>query len=159
MDDFKLAIKLATKRLVEKAGGVLAAQAATNYSSTSWSNSYRLEHDATAPIPHILSLEDFVGRPVVTREMARVQGYDLVPIAAQTPKEVNFDAALLSATKELGDAISVLAGRNHFEDLAVYQRAEWEALEAREASQRLLDEVRRRRPGHRAALRLAEDAE
>lgn len=155
MSDETTVIKQATLRLVKKAGGVKAAESLLDYSSTSVANSYSLDHSCTLQAHFIVTLEQFAGVPVVTREMARMQGYELHPIAGQVSHHEGFDALLLSAAKELGEAIGELQGRNHFDCMAVYHRAEKEALEAAQAAQLILDEVRRRDPRKRAQLRVA----
>ena len=153
MNDERTLLKQATLRLVKKVGGVEAAEGVLGYSKTSISNAYSLNHDCTMPMPHVLTLEQYVGVPVVTRELARMQGFDLTPSDGQMPRETDLNGLLLRIYRETGEATTALQDRNHFDSTAEFHLAKREAVDVLRAAERLVDEVRRRDPGKNAPLR------
>ncbi len=140
------ALKAATRHAVKMAGGCESAAQVVNRSKSSLSNYGNPDKSDCIPIDAVLDLEQDIGEPAVTRSLARLQGYSLVPNDDKPPHVSSLDELLLDAAKELGEAVDVIRGREQF-DFADYTRAEKEAREAVDAAQRVLDEVQKRRPG------------
>ena len=140
------ALKAATRHAVKMAGGCESASQVVGRSKSSLSNYGHKDKPDCIPVDVVLDLEQDIGEPAITRSLAKLQGYSLVPNGDTPTRESNLDALLLDATKELGEAVDVIRGREQF-DFADYTRAEKEAREAVDAAQRVLDEVQKRRPG------------
>lgn len=78
-DDRKAKIKAATRKLVTQAGGQESAAQVCRVNAASLSF-YGLPHrDQFIPADAIADLERDVGLPLVTRVLAELAGYDLVP--------------------------------------------------------------------------------
>jgi len=78
-DERKAKIKAATRKLVTQAGGVESAAQVCRVTGASLSY-YGLPHrDQFIPADAIADLENDVGLPLVTRVLAELAGYDLVP--------------------------------------------------------------------------------
>jgi hypothetical protein len=79
-------LKRRTDQLIDACGGLVAASAETRAGKSSLANyADSREHGAAcnlwAPIDIIADLEKAAGEPLVTRELARLSGYDLLPMA------------------------------------------------------------------------------
>lgn len=102
------ALRAHTRRLVIAAGGVDAAALITRAGKSSLSL-YGAEGNGDKPNPYIpadvvADLEKDVGEPMVTRELARIAGFELVPLAARC-SEGNGDPAhmVLRINREMGE--------------------------------------------------------
>ena len=76
-------LKTAFRRLVSRCGGPKAAAEWTRVGFTALNAHYSVRDECREiypPADVIADLEHACGDPVLTREMARVQGYDLVPM-------------------------------------------------------------------------------
>lgn len=78
-------LKRRTDQLIDSCGGLVAASAETRAGKSSLANyADSREHGAAtnlwAPIDVIIDLEKAAGEPLVTKEMARLAGYDLIPM-------------------------------------------------------------------------------
>ncbi len=74
-----LALKAAARRLIGSAGGLEAAANVTRVSKASLGFYTQPTHDQHMPADVIADLEADIGDPVITRELARLSGYALVP--------------------------------------------------------------------------------
>lgn len=155
MSDEITALKAATHAAIKAAGGFENAENVTGYSKSSLHNAQSLDQTCTIPTGHALALEQFVGSPYITRAMARMQGYELHPIAGQRPTVESLDDLLLRTTKELGEAVAAVQGKDRFESMACFHVAEKEVTDLLRVAQTLVDEVRRRDPRKLAELREA----
>lgn len=153
MNDEITALKAATHAAIKAAGGLENAENVTGYSKASLSNAQSLSQSCTIPTGHALSLEEFVGSPFITRAMARAQGYELHPVAGQNTTVENLDDLLLRTTKELGEAVEAVRGKDRFASMACFHAAEKEVADLLGVVQALMDEVRRRDPRKLAQLR------
>ena len=102
------AIRERTGALVEAAGGCVAAAHDTRVGAP-WLSRYGNPHEsAFAPVDVIADLEARSGEPVVTRKLAELAGYVLVPVAtAGGARDLMRHLSVIS--KEGGDAVSGLA--------------------------------------------------
>lgn len=153
MNDEITALKAATHAAIKAAGGLENAENVTGYSKASLSNVQSLSHTCTIPAGHALALEQFVGSPYITRAMARCQGYELRPIDGQAPRVESLDDLCLHITKELGEAVSAVQGKDRFDSVACFHVAEKEVVDLLRVAQTLVDEVRRRDPRKLSELR------
>ncbi|GEM_PF-6978470 len=78
-----LALKAAARRLVERAGGLEASASITRVNKTTIGACTQATHEWHLAADVILDLEAEVGDPIVTRQLARHAGYELVPIGEQ----------------------------------------------------------------------------
>lgn len=85
--DTYLRLKFRTKNLVALCGGLEAAARGTRVGKSLLANcADHREHgspDQWAPIDVVADLEMAAGMPIVTRELARLAGYDLIPMAGR----------------------------------------------------------------------------
>lgn len=80
------AIKAAVRRLVGRAGGLESAASITRVSHASLGYYGDVNKPGqNMPVDIVADLEKDVGEPVVTRELARLGGYDLVPVTKAAP--------------------------------------------------------------------------
>lgn len=77
------AIKAASRRLVEQAGGVESAATVTRVGKSSLGNYGDVKNDHFIPADAIADLERDIGQPIVTRELARLAGYELRPVQGE----------------------------------------------------------------------------
>lgn len=79
-------LKAVTRRLVERAGGAEVAALATRVAHSQLSAYGSLtERDRFAPVDVVADLERDIGDPLVTRELAGLAGFRLVPIDGAGP--------------------------------------------------------------------------
>lgn len=101
------ALKAATRRLVEMAGGLEPASCVTRVRKTQLSD-YGNPHAAESfmPVDVIFDIEASLGEPVITRELARLQGHVLIAIPGADEGDGVFYRHLSEIGKECGEAIS-----------------------------------------------------
>lgn len=110
----KARAKAVTRDLIKMAGGVeRAAQNCRVCKSAigNYSNVERMEDFMPADV--IIDLEHDVGSPVLTRELALIAGYVLMPII-KVPASCGFGVHLAKVLSETGDVIS--SASKAFED-------------------------------------------
>lgn len=103
-------LRTAFRRLVKAVGGVEAGAGMTRVSKTTLATYYDRNSvpQAWAPMDVIIDLEDAAGEPLVTRELARALGYELVP-AVDEPQSAGM-VDLLRIVAEDSDAGGRFAG-------------------------------------------------
>lgn len=102
-DAQKAGLKATVRRLVKMAGGQDCASMACRASRASIGFYANPGHDQHMPIDVVADLEADVGEPVVTRELARLSGYALVPTTAATSITFDVTRSVLQLTRELGE--------------------------------------------------------
>lgn len=119
------ALKTLTHALIRQAGGIEAAAAGSRVGKSVLAG-YYAPHDAShIPVDVAAELETLVGEPLVTAEMARRQGYALVPVTAQGEGELPECFAKFGAKvgATFGDyAASMADGELTQDERAVLQR-------------------------------------
>jgi hypothetical protein len=115
------ALKAAYRRLVDLAGGLESSATTTRVSKTSLGYYCQATHDQHMPGDAIADLEADVGEPVVTRELARLAGYELVPIGgrAETGDIVVLTLRLDASTAAVSEAVAEMEtdGRREVHEL------------------------------------------
>lgn len=105
-----LALKAATRRLVERVGGVDAAAAVTRVGRSQLSVYGVPDSDQYAPIDIVADLEAEAAAPLVTQALAAAQHLALGPMnAAASAAPVSLLTHVAQLTKELGDVARVAA--------------------------------------------------
>jgi NTP pyrophosphatase (non-canonical NTP hydrolase) len=74
MTEGDLALKAMTRLLIERAGGLDAAAAATRVGRSQLANYYSPHHDQFAPVDVVARLEDIAEEPMLTEELLRRRG-------------------------------------------------------------------------------------
>ena len=95
-------LKFATRRLIEKIGGLKNAVALDGRSDTTFSEYQAGACASFMPIDAVAALEADAGEPVVTRALADLVGFDLVPRSREIPA-LDPAACLRRLTADLGD--------------------------------------------------------
>ena len=142
-----LAIKAATRRLIETAGGQNAAAAATRVGHTSLSRYGHPDAPADfAPVDVIADLEAECGVPIVTRELASLAGFALTPVSA---KQLDSHTAIAGIARESGELLGALAEALRDQHISPVEAAmlteKLDSLEALVASMKA--QVRKALPG------------
>lgn len=78
-DADKAALKAAARRMIKVAGGLESASTACRASKTSLGRFGSIHDEQFIPADVIADLEADVGEPIVSRELARLAGYELTP--------------------------------------------------------------------------------
>ena len=143
-------LKRRTDQLIDACGGLVAASAETRAGKSSLANyadSRGCGAAATlwAPIDIVADLEKVAGEPLVTRELARLAGYDLLPMATvegeltplsdhchhailmgkATSVALAMDADDVRTTEELAEYVSALSeARDYLQDMINKARGE-----------------------------------
>jgi hypothetical protein len=97
------ALKALSRVLIERVGGLDAAQAVLNSSigrgvrRSQLANYYNPHCNQFLPIDLAARLEDVVGEPIVTAELARRAGYVLAPVEGQAGSSLALELAELAA--------------------------------------------------------------
>jgi len=102
-----LTLKAAVRRLVRICGGPHAAAAITRSDTSRLSRFGAPSEAMQAPVDVIADLEAEAGAPLVTRALADLSGYLLVPVPAAAAGEIG-PGELGALAKEAGEAISRL---------------------------------------------------
>jgi hypothetical protein len=107
--DTYLALKGATRQLIEAAGGLRYAAAITGFPMSKLSEAQQTSVlERSLRLDHALELETATGEPCVTRELARLQGLILI-----TPPRFDSDDVFVrhlgAVGKECGEAIAKVA--------------------------------------------------
>jgi hypothetical protein len=142
-------LKRRTEKLINLCGGLVDAAEETRAGKSSLANyADSREHGAAAnlwaPIDVIADLEQAAGEPLVTRELARLAGYDLLPLAGSAdggldPMSDHCQHAVLMA-KATSVALAMDEdGVRTTDELTAYVNA---LSEARDYLQRMLDKAR-----------------
>lgn len=109
LGDDHLVLKAAYRSLLKAAGGpTYAAQEITRTDPARLSRYGNPNEQMFAPIDVIRDLEAHVGEPIVSRVMADLVGFVMVPKRAAT-KSVDFDQHLACIAKELSDLVGGIA--------------------------------------------------
>jgi hypothetical protein len=141
-------LKRRTDQLIDACGGLVAAAEETRAGKSSLANySDSREHGAAAtlwaPIDVIADLEKAAGEPLVTKELARLAGYDLLPMAAAAggfdPLSDHCQHAVLMARATAVALAMDEDGVRTSAELKAYVNA---LSEARDYLQRMLDKAR-----------------
>jgi hypothetical protein len=142
-------LKRRTDRLIDLCGGLIAASEETRAGKSSLSNyADSREHGAGAnlwaPIDIIADLEAAAGEPLVTKELARLAGYELLPLAGATDGELDPMTDHCQHSVLMGKATAVALAMDADrvrapEELKAYVEA---LTEARDHLQRTLDKAR-----------------
>lgn len=105
-------LKVATKALIRAFGGQEAASAETGKSQSQLCQYGLTNTPLFAPIDVVATLEDrthgTAGHPIVTRHMARRQGYALVRLPQAPDGDCDWHRAMGAVSKEVGDIIQRL---------------------------------------------------
>lgn len=112
-------LKTATRRLVDATGGIDPAAASTRVGRATMAQYYSpadRDEAVFVPLDVIADLERVTGEPLVTRQLARLAGFDLVP--AETP--LTSDSAAGDAGNPVQD--SLLLGASLSVRVGEYQR-------------------------------------
>ncbi len=141
-------LKRRTDQLIDSCGGLVAASAETRAGKSSLANyADSRDHGAAAnlwaPIDIIADLEKAAGEPLVTKELARLAGYELLPMATADDKldpmsDHCHHAILMGRATEVAlqmDADDIRTA----DELTAYVDA---LTEARDYLQRMLDKAR-----------------
>ncbi|NFV80021.1 phage regulatory CII family protein [Magnetospirillum aberrantis] len=89
-DESYLSLKALTRRLVGQCGGAEKAALDTRAAESTINGFGNVFHAQFVPVDVLADLECSAGQPTVTRELARLMGYDLVPMdggAAPAPSD------------------------------------------------------------------------
>jgi hypothetical protein len=141
-------LKRRTDQLIDLCGGLVAASAETRAGKSSLANyaDSRERSAATnlwAPIDVIADLEHAAGEPLVTRELARLAGYDLLPMATADdrldPLSDHCHHAVLMARATAVALAMDEDGVRTTDELAAYEDA---LSEARDFLQLMLEKAR-----------------
>jgi hypothetical protein len=144
-------LKRRTDQLIDACGGLVAASAETRAGKSSLANyADSREHGAAtnlwAPIDIVADLEKVAGEPLVTRELARLAGYDLLPMATANdrldPLSDHCQHAILMARATAVALAMDDDGVRTTDELTEYEAA---LLEARDYLQVMLDKARTER--------------
>lgn len=122
------AIRAATRRLVDEAGGTEAAAMVTRVQKSSLSNYGSVNNgEHFIPADAIADLEHDIGKPIVTRELARLAGYELVPVEGKAdPADIVVQILRLDgATADVSVAVAKMEedGRREAHELDAVCRA------------------------------------
>lgn len=107
--DFYLALKGASRLLIEATGGLRFAAEITGFPMSKLSEAQQVSMmDRSMRIDHVLELEQATGEPHVTRELARLQGLILIEPPRFESDDV-FVRHLGQVGKECGEAMAKVA--------------------------------------------------
>lgn len=129
------ALKAASMILVEKAGGVARAAALTSTSHSRLSEAASPWHDNRwLSLIHIADLECVAGEPVITRVLAELSGFVLVPNDATRPQDFHQHLAhIIIETSDVEKLLATALNDGHVSR----DEARRGALEAQQAIDRL----------------------
>jgi hypothetical protein len=107
-----LALKTATKRVVHDLGGIVAAASCTRVGVSQLSDYGNVTSEKMIPADVALDLEMISGLPHITAELARRQGYQLVPSGDRPLHELIPALQRIAADNGalFGTAVHVLSG-------------------------------------------------
>lgn len=104
----QLALKAAFRDLVKAVGGGSRAETLTRVNATLLSK-YGAAHESVfAPNDVVSDLEEDCGDPIVTRVLAQLRGYDLIPIGTVVANEEGFIKHAADISRTHGDVASSL---------------------------------------------------
>lgn len=103
-----LALKASFRDLVEAAGGGTRAAGHTRTNASLLSRYGAVQEEMQAPLDVVADLEAQVGDLIVTRALAALHGYVLVPDPALAATAPDFGRHLGAVAREAGDVISGL---------------------------------------------------
>lgn len=103
-----LLLKAAVRDLIAAAGGNVRAARVSRADNARLSRYGSVSESTHAPIDVIADLEQEVGEPIVTRILADLAGYDLVPKAAAAPGGAAFIRHLGDVAQSSGRLLSDL---------------------------------------------------
>ncbi|CAO4174912.1 phage regulatory CII family protein [Methylorubrum populi] len=151
-----LGLKAAFRDLVEAAGGGTRAATRTRGSASLFSRYGAVQEEMQAPLDVVADLEAETGDLIVTRALAALHGYVLVPNPEGVPSAANFGRHLGVLAREAGDVISGL-GEALADDGVVSDREArallGEVREAQEALAHLGSDLTRVADGDGRAIR------
>lgn len=103
-DAAQMSLKAAQRRLIRAAGGLESAASVTRVNKTTLGYYGQIEHEQHMAADVIGDLEADVGDPIVTRELARLAGYQLVPLGeSAAPTSVDPTQMVVGLSREIGD--------------------------------------------------------
>jgi hypothetical protein len=102
-----LTIKALFRDLVDMAGGVTRAATLTCVNASRVSNYCSPNDSAMPPADVILDLEHDVGEPIVTRALADLAGFSIVP-KCSSARSADFMQHLGDVAKECGEAVAAI---------------------------------------------------
>lgn len=154
------ALKTATRHLVDEAGGIDAAGASTRVGRATMAQYYsRDERNAAvyAPLDVIADLEAATGVPTITRHLARLAGYELVPALAKDAEAVAPSDAVRAALM-MGASLSVGVGRYQQLAIEAAEDGNISPAELRELEEALYKLSRVTQSAHDTVVRLRQNA-
>ncbi|WP_338661756.1 hypothetical protein VQH23_16165 [Pararoseomonas sp. SCSIO 73927] len=118
-------LKVATRLLIEKVGGLEAAASCTRIGKSQIANCYSPTSDQHLPIDVVCRLEEIAGEPLVTKELARRSRHRLERLDDGKPGDAMKHVAAVAT--EMNDVLAAMAagmsdGRLCAEDLGRLQR-------------------------------------
>jgi hypothetical protein len=102
-------LKSATGRLLRSVGGAEAIAPLTRGCAETMRNYQRPQSDSFAPVDVIADAELDAERPFVTEQLARIAGYQLVPLPETLPGEGEIHTAMREAAEMIAAAATALA--------------------------------------------------
>jgi hypothetical protein len=130
-------LKTASQQLVEAAGGVKLAADLTQASASRMSEAISSFHDTRwLTLVQVADLEATTEQPIITRTLAAMAGFDLVP--REAARSLDMHHHLARVVKETGDATSALSqaladGKLDAAEIARVQREVEEGIAALQA--------------------------
>jgi len=104
-----LTLKAAVRRLITRSGGLESAASVTRASFQSLSRYGKADDPNFIPVDVIADLEADAGAPIVTRELATLAGYVLLPMAPAGTGDPAWTERIVATAKESSEALSALA--------------------------------------------------
>ncbi|WP_430436831.1 hypothetical protein [Oceanibaculum nanhaiense] len=130
-------LKTATRRLVDATGGIDPAAASTRVGRATMAQYYSpadRDEAVFVPLDVIADLERVTGEPLVTRQLARLSGFDLVPAEAPLPATDTATAGNpVQDSLLLGASLSVRVGE--YQQVAIAAAADGKLSDAELAAE------------------------
>lgn len=134
-----LALKGATRRLVDACGGVESAAAVTRTGFQVLSKYGHPMQPVFAPVDVVADLEADAGMPLVTRALAALAGHVLVPLPSAEPGQGRWYRHIAEIAKDVGGVVERLG--DALADDGEVSRAESRALALRAHVQHAIAEL------------------
>ena len=120
-----MALKVKARLLIERVGGLEAAASCTRIGKSQLANCQSAHSDQYLPIDVVCRLEEIVGEPIVTKELARRAHYRMERLDDGKPGDAMKYVA--DVAKEMNDVLAAMAtgmadGRLCADDMARLQR-------------------------------------
>ena len=108
LDEFKIKLTFAQERLVRQCGGGSLAALLCEMSPASISIYCNIHKPQTMPALVVARLENYVGRPIVSRVLASVTGFDLEAVAGDGATAIELSGQTHVIMQELGEYAGAL---------------------------------------------------